>query len=85
MAKYIINQVAETALNTEIRQRLNEWRHACGSRAVVCERVGAKETTLKNWEKGYRQVNVLAIMAWHRNGLISSEERNFILFGHPTL
>jgi hypothetical protein len=51
----------------------------------VCERIGAKETTLKNWEKGYRQVNVLTILAWHRNGLISSEERDFILFGHPAL
>lgn len=85
MANYINNQKAEADLNTEIRKRLNEWRHSCGSRAVVCERVGAKETTLKNWEKGYRQVNVLTIMAWHRNGLISSEERDFILFGHPTL
>lgn len=85
MANYINNQKAEADLNTEIRKRLNEWRRSCGSRAVVCERIGAKETTLKNWEKGYRQVNVLTIMAWHRNGLISSEERDFILFGHPTL
>ena len=85
MANYINNQKAEADLNTEIRKRLNEWRHSCGSRAVVCERIGAKETTLKNWEKGYRQVNVLAILVWHRNGFISTEERDFILFGHPTL
>ncbi|MGL4755779.1 MAG: hypothetical protein ACRCXB_25775 [Aeromonadaceae bacterium] len=83
MDKYENNQQTEDAINTAIRLRLSVWRKSLGSRAVVCSQIGVKETTLKNWEKGYRQVNLLAILAWHQNGLISTEVRDYLLFGSP--
>lgn len=83
MDKYERNQQTEDAVNTAVRLRLSAWRKSIGSRAVVCNQIGIKETTLKNWEKGYRQVNLSAILSWHKNGLISTKTRDFLLFGPP--
>lgn len=69
-----------SALNTGIRLRLTAWRQSQGSRAVVCQRVHASESTLRNWERGARPVDVTTLMAWQRANYITRDELMRILF-----